>query len=276
MRAALDVLATRSTDHAGTPKKADKELALEAVMESLDADESRHQLAISLSREPEPVAQELAALILACTYPVSPKESIDILYRICDHENWEVREYAAGTLGTLLTEHWDDLYPVCLRWVTDPSENIRRAVVLAAKYTARSRKAEWSVPLLDLIEPLLSDRTEYVRKNLGPFAIGDGFLRYYEEETLKRLPVWSRSENEAVLWNVAMTFSASDGAKHLTLALDLLGKLAEDERPFVWRAAASALRTLARKRPQEVTPVLETWLDGPRRQCAERALGKKR
>ena len=61
VRAALDVLSTRSTGHADTPKKVDKVQALEAIMESVDTAESQYKLAVSLSREPEPVAQDLAA-----------------------------------------------------------------------------------------------------------------------------------------------------------------------------------------------------------------------
>ena len=36
--------------------------------------------------------------------------------------------------------------------------------------------AEWT-RFLRLLEPLMADRSQYVRKNLGPYAIGDGLLR---------------------------------------------------------------------------------------------------
>jgi hypothetical protein len=119
--------------------------------------------------------------------------------------------------------------------------------VVAAKYAARTRKKEWAEPLLDLIEPALRDPDEYVRKSLGPFALGDQFVRSYPEATLARLRIWMRDENENVRWNVAMTFSAASGARIAQRAPDVLEFLAADERPFVRgavRAAQRRVRTL--------------------------------
>jgi 3-methyladenine DNA glycosylase AlkC len=108
---------------------------------------------------------------------------------------------------------------------------------------------------------------------LGPFAIGDGLLRYYPELTIKRLINWAEAENEQVRWNVAMAFSAAEAAKHLEAALPILSHLATNNRRFVWRAVASAMRNLGRRAPESVMPVLQKWLkDEKRARPAEAAL----
>ena len=86
-----------------------------------------------------------------------------------------------------------------------------------------------------------------MRKNLGPFALGDQFVRSYPDATLARLRTWMKDEDENVRWNVAMTFSAASGARLALRAPDILEFLATDERPFVRgavRAAQRRVRTL--------------------------------
>ena len=109
---------------------------------------------------------------------------------------------------------------------------------------ARGRKQEWADPLLDLIEPALRDGDEYVRKSLGPSAIGDQFMRSYPDQTIARLRTWIQDEDENVRWNVAMSFSAASGARLAQRAPDILEFLASDERPFVRAAVRSAQRRI--------------------------------
>ncbi len=198
------------------------------------------------------------------------EDVITVFLKMADDADWEVRERAAVLLSELLVTDFDEIYARCLEWVHHPSENVRRAVVVGMKVAAKARKPGWGEKFLDLIEPLMSDRSVYVRKNLGPFAIGDGLLRYYPDLTLRRLEQWADQEDEQVRWNVAMVFSAASGATYIEAALPILGKLAADDRRFVWRAAASAMRNLARRKPEQVRPVLEAWLgDEKRRKVAE-------
>src|SRR2546428_285309 len=133
-------------------------------------------------------------------------------------------------------------------WVRGPDSRVRRAVVVGAKSAARTRRPEWAEPLLDLLEPALKDENEYVRKNLGPFTIGDQFLRSYPDATLARLRKWMEDPDENVRWNVAMAFAAASGARLAQRAPDILDFLAKDERPLVRnavRAARRRVRTLA-------------------------------
>ncbi len=144
---------------------------------------------------------------------------------------------------------------------------------MGVKRAAKVRQPEWGQRFLDLLDPLLGDRSTYVGKNLGPFAIGDGLLRCYPDLTLQRLEVWAKRSDEGTRWNVAMAFSAAEAAKHVEAALPILTELAADDQRYVWRAVASAMRNLGRRRPAETVPVLEAWLqDEHRRQAAQVAL----
>jgi 3-methyladenine DNA glycosylase AlkD len=112
-----------------------------------------------------------------------------------------------------------------------------------------------------------------VRKNLGSYAIGDGLLRCYPRLTLRYLEKWVESEDEQVRWNVAMSFASYGGNKQWERALEILTRLATDERRYVWRAVASALRYIGRRRPEQVRLILEEWLHDERlRRPAEVAL----
>jgi hypothetical protein len=147
---------------------------------------------------------------------------------------------------------------------------MRRAVVVAAKYAARSRHPERAEPLLDLIEPALREPDEYVRRNLGPFAIGDQLLRSYPDATFARLERWARDPDENVRWNVASTFTSASGAKVAERGFGVLAFLASDTRPFVTRAVSAAVRNILKRRP-ELRDAIAEW-DGGTRVAVQRAL----
>jgi len=126
---------------------------------------------------------------------------------------------------------------------------LRRAVVVGAKHAARERRPDRAEALLDLIEPALRDHDEYVRRNLGPFAIGDQFLRSYPDATLARIARWAHDQDENVRWNAAMAFSAASAARHAGVGLALLDTLARDRSTFVRRGALAARRRLAARAP---------------------------
>jgi len=217
----------------------------------------------------------LACLVMALgnPFPLHEEEVKHFLLDLGNDAYWGTREAAAYAFASVLLKNFDEFYPLLKEWVRNDSENIRRAVSLAVKYIGKARKPEYGEPLLRLLEPLLSDRSIYVRKNLGPFAIGDGLLRTYPKPTMMYVEKWSHSQDDQVLWNVAMVFSSAEGAKHCDEAVKILRRLAEDERKFVWRAVASALKNLGRRKPEKVKPELNRWLnDQKRRKVAEVSL----
>jgi len=219
--------------------------------------------------------RNIACHVFALGNPYSrhEKETKHFLLDLGNDERWETRESAAYAFSNVLLKNFNEVYPQFQEWVTNGSGNIRRAVALATKYVSKARKSDYGEPLLRLVEHLLSDKSIYVRRNLGSFAIGDGILRAYPKLTMQYIEKWSHSPDEQVLWNVAMIFTSAESAKHCDEALPILRKLATDDRRFVWRAVASALRNLGRRHPEKVKPELQRWLkDEKRKKVAETAL----
>jgi 3-methyladenine DNA glycosylase AlkC len=127
---------------------------------------------------------------------------------------------------------------------------------------AQPERAE---PMFRLHDALVSDRAEYVRVNLGPFAIGAMILPHYPEATLKRLTQWAQLKDEAARWNVAMVWTSAGARKYAEAGVKLLTQLAADDRRFVWRAVASGMIKLARSRPDVCPPVITAWSRDPKR-----------
>jgi GNAT superfamily N-acetyltransferase len=235
--------------------------------------EALYDWACCLADRPEPAARAIAAPLFRHYWPSRPDEVQARLLRLADDEDWLVREAAHSTMGSLLIAHFDALYPILQSWARHPSANVRRGVAIAARRASNERREEWAEILLNLVKPLLADHDKYVRKNLGSYAIGDGLLRCYPELTLRYLEEWAESEDEQVRWNVAMSFASYGGNKQWEKALEILTRLATDERRYVWRAVASALRYIGRRHLEQVCPILEEWLrDERRRRPAEVAL----
>lgn len=236
--------------------------------------EALFALACALAERPEQLAKGLAAGLLAEQYPGHEEAVRDALLRLADDADWVVREYAASGLGDVLAEHFDDAYPWLAAWTRHPSANIRRAAVLATMPTARHTDAGRAARCLELLEPLLTDRNVYVRKNLGPFAIGAALLVHHPDITFATLARWrDQYDDDQARWNLAMACAAAGGARWPDRALAFLHTLADDARPYVWRAAASALINLGRKRPAVAMPEIRRWLADPARcHVAARAL----
>jgi len=230
----------------------------------------RRDWSLRLLAHPRRVDKELAAVLLR---PLTGTHQPDVeraIQRIAKDADWEVRETGASLLGYALDTHFDRYLPSARLWVTTGEPRLRRVVVVAAKHAARARLPEREAPILDLVEGAVHERDEYVRKSLGPFAVGDQLLRSYPEATLARIAQWARDPDENARWNAAMAFTTASGARLAERALVILAGIAADERPFVRRAATAALRNIFRRRPELRGTVLE-WSGGTR-PVIERAL----
>ena len=183
------------------------------------------------------------------------------IHRLARDDDWEVRETAASLLGDALERAFGEYLRPAQVWMAAGDPRLRRAVIVAAKYAARSRHPERADTLLDLIEPAMSDHAEYVRRNLGPFAIGDQLLRSYPDATFARLERWSREPDENVRWNVASTFTSASGARVAERGFGMLAFLAGDTRPFVTRAVSAAVRNILKRRP-ELRDAVAEWDGG--------------
>jgi 3-methyladenine DNA glycosylase AlkC len=269
---ALSSLELRKTAHAGTPPSAEKLAAVRALL-AVDAGGVRGW-ALWFAGQAGPTAKEMAALLLLHSYREHPEEAAGILRSLADDENWEVREWAGSSAGEILARHFDEVYPVVEAWLDDPSQFVRRAVAIAAKGAADRQRPERAEPLLRLMDRLVTDRAEEVRRNTGPFAVGGNLLRRYPEQTLERVRRWSVEEDEMSRWNAAMVFSSAEARSHVDVGLEVLSDLARDERKLVWMAVASALRNLVKRAPDRVVPELRTWLADERKLPAALALKK--
>ncbi len=270
----LRALAPLTTAHAGSLRGAHK-FALYKVAEAELRDARPAILwAVELGRRSEPIAKQFAAHLCALhadAFDRRPAEVLGILQVCAEDENWEVRETAAGVLSRLLVRQPDAFLVVLRAWARSKSANRRRAAVVAVKLSARviPERAE---ALLDLLEPLASDSDEYVRRNLGPFALGDGLLCAAPQVTLKRLARWAKASDEWTRWNVASALTAAEARRHAEAALPLLRKLASDERPMVARAVVRALVNLAAADRAGVLRAVGSWGEDAARRAAANAL----
>jgi 3-methyladenine DNA glycosylase AlkC len=269
---AIEVLEARTTAHAGTPPSAEKTAAAAVIRRQFDSDpDGLVRWAVWTAEQPGPTAKELGALMLTHTYPQHKEEALHLLQRLAGDVNSEVREWAGSAAGELLSRHFKEMHPVLVRWASDRSELVRRAVAIAVRGVTDSRRPERCDALFELIEPLVSDRAEYVRQNTGPFAVGK-MLHHYPEATLRRVREWASRDDEMSRWNAAMVFVSAAARNHVDSALDILSELARDERRLVRTAVASALRNLAKRDPGRVVPVLQKWLADDRKVPAALAL----
>ncbi|MFC1682129.1 HEAT repeat domain-containing protein [Nanoarchaeota archaeon] len=168
-------------------------------------------------------------------------------------EHWGRREDATKYIKAINDNSFLEYLPVWKEWVRDSDPNIRRAVEVGL---LRIKKEH--IPLaLELIEPLLYDEDNYVRKNCGPFALSH--IGYKDPEaTFSKLKKWMKINNKNVRWNVAMCLGVWFGQSYPKESLRLLKQLSKDKEKFVWRAVASSLIKLIRKHPQLKKEIL-SW-----------------
>ena len=93
----------------------------------------------------------------------------------------------------------------------------------------------------------MGEEAEYIRKNLGPFAIGDCLLSRFPEKVLTACKKWIKSENANVRWNVAMIFTAASARNYVVEGKAILKALENDSDPMVVRAVKKASALLQKK-----------------------------
>src|SRR5207244_10627727 len=90
----------------------------------------------ALATSASPTARQVACLLLASRYPEDPVGVLHTAELLADDPHWEVREAAGGLLGSLLDRDFDRIRGRLEVLRSAKSENLRRAVVLAASYAA--------------------------------------------------------------------------------------------------------------------------------------------
>jgi hypothetical protein len=217
---------------------------------------------------PETEAREMACALLDSFWQDHRKDVERLTLNLARDENESVRQYAAGTMARIVRGNFRLRLRNLQAWSRNPDPSVRRQVIIATVGVADPEFPERAKPLLDLLEPHLSDRDPYVRRNLGPFALGQGLLRAYPEATLLRLKQWVHTEDEVVRWNIGIALAATVELQQWGAALEVLRVLAADHRRFVWGAASAALANLAIRRPDQIKPVLRRWMRDPKLRVA--------
>lgn len=202
--------------------------------------------ATRLMRRDEPVARCVACGLAAVGWEADPRATGLRLRRLAEDPDWEVREWAVDPLADVLARDFEGGLALCTSWVDDGGEAACRAVALALSARAKQRLAEQAAPMLALVERMLPMDGSYLQKNLGPFALGGGFLSRFPDPTRTLLRRAARSDDENTRWNVAMAFSAAPARKHAALGREILGRLDGDPRKRVQRAVAKARQNLSR------------------------------
>lgn len=218
---------------------------VEKVLTQAFSSEELFQLGQKLLARPEYAARNLGVGFIEAGWPAHP-EVEDLIWTAAEDEDWIVREYAAGSFGRLLNKDFAHFSKLYLQWVKSDSVNVKRAIALAVKYDSKSQDLKRLKVYMKLIDTLMLEDAEYIRKNLGPFAIGDGLLCRFPEQTLKACLKWSKSKNENMRWNTAMIFTAAAARRHKKQGQEILRLLARDPSPRVQRAVTKAERDLRR------------------------------
>ena len=271
MRDQIDVLIEKRKLNALSPllDGADMQSIRYAAQQLVNAlhetDEDLFEHIEQLVSTPKSASHHLACQLIPHAYSVRRKKAIAFLPQLIESDDWTIRDAACEVAGQLLRNDFSRTVGVLENWRSQGSVNLYRAIVIAAIRASDPMHLERAEPLLKLLEPLLSVEEPIVRRNLGPSAIGVHLLGHYPNATFEYLVKWSTSNNAQTLWNVAMAFSALPAVPITKKAIIVLRKLSLDERRFVWRAVASALWKLGRKRPDIVRPELARWLEDERR-----------
>ncbi len=216
------------------------------------------------------ISKDLVCDLIWVCYPIRKSHVLNVLIKLSNDENWGVRESAGWLVYHLLKNYYEDFKPFLEKMIKSESPNVRRTAIIGIMRFAKHRIPEKGKELLKMIEPLLRDRNNYVKRNLGPFVIGDGFIRYYTEETVNWLKKWVTNSDEQVRWNIARVFTTAEATNHLDMAVEILGYLAKDKRKYVKQAVISALKNLIRRKPNEMLKVLREWkVDADKKEIVE-------
>lgn len=208
--AAVRALVPIRTPHAGTPPMAVKTRATRLLARHFDdRPDALLAAAVSLARTDDDGAKEIGMLLIGRFFPDHPSSVGPIVARLADDPNWEVREMAAAAVADLAAAARATALPWLREHAAHPAPNTRRAVVVGCGWAARRVDHELALGLLAVLDPLMRDADAYVGRNLGAFAIGDGFLRAHPEATVPWLTAVAASDHPRARWNVASALSAA-------------------------------------------------------------------
>ena len=219
---------------------------IEKIIKKNFDEDGQYLLGKKLLKRDEYTARNIGTHLVVNGWPKN-KDVEEYIKNAANDDDWIVREYAAGAFASLLEKDFAHFSKLYQRWIKTESINVKRAITLAVKYESKSAEPKKWKTYFNLIDPLMSEEAEYVQKNLGPFAIGDGLLSRFSDQVLSACQKWAKSKNENVRLNTAMIFTAAAARKFSKEAKPILKVLAEDKVPVVSKAAQKGAKNLAIK-----------------------------
>jgi 3-methyladenine DNA glycosylase AlkC len=195
-----------------------------------------------------------------------PEELEHYAYQLAKDEDWRVREFIANAYDDLFSECQEDyLFELMKKWVKDPNEYIRRVPTNALLKYGRKNMEK----VLVLMEELLHDQSEYVKKNVYfclqqisksshpilkiPNPSGPDIL-------LKWLVKWAEDDNQDCKWILANTLGNVWAKNHIPAALMLLERISHNSSTPIQTVIVNAVKTLAKYDKNIVTQKVDQWL----------------
>lgn len=200
--------------------------------------------ALRLKDSDDAGAREIAAVLLAPLWAGDDRWEASVL-ALAQDADWEVREWATEPFVACYRSRPDVAHERFVRWCEGASPTIKRAIAVASRTLAADPRVN-PEHLLTWADAMAPEEDPYVRKNLGPFAIGDGLLPRFPDQALRHLSHWVRHPSWAARWNAAMAFSARRAAPFWDGAEAWVRALTGDDDGRVRRAAQSVLKRLGR------------------------------
>lgn len=181
-------------------------------------------------------------------------ERMEYLQKLAQDDDWRVRERVAMALKYVNAHAFEQVQPVWKEWVEHEDNYVRRACEVGLMGVGDEDVG----PALELVDPLVSDDDDYVKKSCGAFAVTSIAAKEpaVGGEYLDR---WSRSQDVRTRWNVAKALGGAYG-RETDHAMELAYRLAGDEAYRVRRATAASLRNLFESKPEKREHV-DQWED---------------
>jgi len=188
------------------------------------------------------------ARVLWMFYDEARKDNIlQELFQLAKDSSWQVREAVTFSLYKIFEKDYERVYNIFKEKIKSGDIYEKRAIAIAIMRYAQHRKN--IDQLLSLLKPLMYEESIIIRKILGPFVIGDGFIRYSPEKTFNWLYDLLNEDNVWVRWNIAMVFTTKESRKYKEFGKKILDILKKDNRKEVQKAVAKALKNLQMQNP---------------------------
>lgn len=197
-----------------------------------------------LANSPLPTARQVAAQLLGPLWLVDPNWERVVL-ALADDPDWEVREWVVDPFRLRFQSDPEGTLPQFLYWAETATDPVKRALAVALRHMAKSGGPSIEL-LLMVADRLALAESPYVRKNLGPFCIGDGLLPCDPPATLPHLAQWAERPQWAARWNAAAALGATRSRPFIASAQVWLAWLVTDGDGRVARQAQKVLQYATR------------------------------